>query len=197
MKKILSIFLAVLMLAGLCTVTAFADFTMGGTSGWNASELVTPNNSSSADVQINLGGTVVNKYAIDIVFGDLKFSYGATSTWDPTNHTYSVSADGNWAPSTTDADKITIKNHSDKPVVYEATNSALNTLYGKLTLTIKNSAGAATGEIEACSVGATDAPSDVLKVAVDGTPSGLTNDYVTLSTITVTITPKAETTTTP
>lgn len=193
MKKILSIFLAVLMLAGLCAVTAFADFTIGETDGWNASELVAPNNSASADVQINLSGTVVNKYAIDIVFGDLKFSYGATSTWDPTNHTYKVSENGKWAPISDGADKITIKNHSDKAVVYEATNSALNTLYGNLGLTIQNSASAATGEIEACSVGATNetVPSDVLTVAVTGTPSGLTNDYVTLSTITVTITPKA------
>lgn len=191
MKKIFSIFLAVLMLAGLCAVTAFAGFTVGGAEGVVASDF--EGGSTSVDVQINLSGTVVNKYAIDIVFGDMKFSYGATSTWDPVDHTYEVEENGKWAPSTPNADKITIKNHSDKAVVYEATNSALNTLYGSLGLTIQNSASAETGEIEACSVGATDetVPSDVLTVAVTGTPSGLTNDYVTLSTITVTITPKA------
>lgn len=194
MKKILSIFMAVLMLAGLCTVTAFADFTIGGDKGLAENDLVSPNNqTSSVDVKINLDGTVVHKYAIDVVFGDLLFSYGATSTWNPENHTYDVdSTNSKWA-CVSGADEITIRNHSDLPVTYKAANSALNTLYGKLELTIKNAEGTATGEIEACPVGATTAPSDTLTVAVSGTPSGLTKEAVTLSTITVTITPAPET----
>ena len=54
MKKIISVFLAVLMLSGLCTVTAFADFVGGGADG--VEEGAYKGGSTTGDVTITVTG---------------------------------------------------------------------------------------------------------------------------------------------
>lgn len=188
MKKIIPVILAVLLVVGMCTVSVSA-FTIGGADGIPAGSASTPIGSSEADVSISAGGTTVNVYAVDITFGDMSFTYGTETKWNPNTHKYEVVDDGAavWLP--TGTPNIEIDNHSDLPINYaiEASNENQATYGAKVQF---NSQDTASGTIERCPVEAVDVPSASVTVSVvaEGTVQNITTTPVKLATITVTIT---------
>lgn len=191
MKKIIPVILAVLLVVGMCTVSVSA-FTIGGADGIPAGSASTPIGSSEADVSISAGGTTVNVYAVDITFGDMSFTYGTETKWNPNTHKYEVVDDGAavWLP--TGTPNIEIDNHSDLPINYaiEASNENQATYGAKVQF---NSQDTASGTIERCPVEAVDVPSASVTVSVvaEGTVQNITTTPVKLATITVTITASA------
>lgn len=181
MKKIISVFLAVLMLSGFCTMTALADFTMGGASGLLEDEF-TDNFSTGKDVTITVTGDPIHKYAVDVEFEALSFTYSTGSTWNPQTHQYEVSGEGTWSAAKT----VTIKNHSDLPVWYSASASEEVTTYGTISVKLDGKDSITPTKIDQCGVGTEPTPV-TFKVSLEGTPTvGQITDVV-ISTVTVTI----------
>ena len=56
-------------------------------------------------------------YRVDVSWGSMEFTYtdGSKGTWDPSNHQYSGQTQGAWSWDT-DANKITVTNHSNAAV---------------------------------------------------------------------------------
>lgn len=189
MKKIIPVILAVLLVVGMCTVSVSA-FTIGGDAGTPAGSASTPIGSSQADVNISASGTTVNVYAVDITFGDMSFTYGTETKWNPNKHKYEV-VDGGaavWSP--TGTPNIVIDNHSDLPIKYDIAASYDN----QVTYGAKVQFGGqdtASGTIEKCPVeaSAVDVPSATVMVSVvtEGTVQNITTAPVKLATVTVTI----------
>lgn len=181
MKRILSVFLAVLMLAGLCAMTAMADFVGGGADG--VLEDSYNGGKTSGDVTITVTGDPVHKYAVDVEFEALSFTYSTGSTWNPTTHQYEVSGTGTWS----DPKTVSIYNHSDLSVWYSAEASEEVTSYGSLSVKFNGSSDAiALTEITRCEVGQDPVPA-TFTVGLEGTPTvGQITDVV-ISTVTVTI----------
>lgn len=188
MKKIIPVILAVLLVIGMCTVSVSA-FTIGGADGIPAGSAETPIGSSQADVNISAGGTTVNVYAVDITFGDMSFTYGTETKWNPITHKYEVVDEGAavWLP--TGTPNIVIDNHSDLPINYAIAASNENqTTYGaKVQFDGKDTAS---GTIAKCPVEAVDVPSATVTVSVvaEGTVQNISTTPVKLATVTVTIT---------
>lgn len=181
MKKIISVFLAVLMLSGLCTVTAFAEFVGGGAEG--VEENAYNGGTAQGDVTITVTGDPIHKYAVDVEFEALSFTYSTGSTWNPQTHQYEVSGTGSWSAAKT----VTIKNHSDLPVWYSAAASEEVTTYGTISVKFNGSEDSiASTEIAKCEVGTEPTPV-TFTVGLEGTPTvGQITDVV-ISTVTVTI----------
>lgn len=171
MKKILAIFVAVALIATLCATVVSADG-LGD---------------SSADIYIKVDdeGSTIHKYSVDIEFGDMHFVYGASAIWDSETHDYYVSEDAAWAPQAEGSDKIRIINHSDLPIQYSTGFEDISDKYGAIAL----AAEPASGEIERCPIGAANAPTQTLAVALTGTPEIFTDDFVSLAKVIVTIEP--------
>lgn len=191
MKKIIPVIMAVLLVVGMCTVSVSA-FTIGDTDGIPAGSASATIGSSQSDVTISAGGTTVNVYAVDITFGDMTFTYGTETKWNPNTHKYEVVDEGAavWLP--TGTPDIVIDNHSDLPINYAIAASNENqTTYGaKVQFDGQNTAS---GTIEKCPVEAVDVPSATVTVSVvaEGTVQNISTTPVKLATVTVTITKSA------
>ena len=189
MKKIIPVILAVLLVIGMCTVSVSA-FTIGGTDGIPSGSATTPIGSSQSDVTISASGNTVNVYAVDITFGDMTFTYGTETKWNPNTHKYEVVEGGEAVWSATGTPNIVIKNHSDLPIDYTiaASNENQATYGAKVQF---GGADTASGTIEKCPVeaSAVDVPSATVMVSVvtEGTVQNITTAPVKLATVTVTI----------
>ena len=180
MKKIISVFLAVLMLSGFCTMTALAEFVGGGTDG--VEENAYNGGTAQGDVTITVTGDPIHKYAVDVEFEALSFTYSTGSTWNPQTHQYEVSGTGTWSAAKT----VTIKNHSDLPVWYSAEASEEVTTYGTISVKLEGKDSITPTKIDQCGVGTEPTPV-TFKVSLEGTPTvGQIRDVV-ISTVTVTI----------
>lgn len=180
MKKIISVFLAVLMLSGFCTMTALAEFVGGGTDG--VEENAYNGGTAQGDVTITVTGDPIHKYAVDVEFEALSFTYSTGSTWNPQTHQYEVSGEGTWSAAKT----VTIKNHSDLPVWYSAEASEEVTTYGTISVKLDGKDSITPTKIDQCGVGTEPTPV-TFKVSLEGTPTvGQITDVV-ISTVTVTI----------
>ena len=188
MKKIIPVILAVLLVVGMCTVSVSA-FTIGGTDGIPSGSATTPIGSSQSDVTISASGNTVNVYAVYITFGDMTFTYGTETKWNPNTHKYEVVEGGEAVWSATGTPNIVIDNHSDLPINYAIAASNENqTTYGaKVQFDGQDTAS---GTIEKCPVEAVDVPSETVTVSVvtEGTVQNITTAPVKLATVTVTIT---------
>jgi len=130
MKKLLSVFLAVLMLAGACCMSiAAADPShVVGTHGVNkntsdGADSIGANASSSSDVKLTVG-TVTHKYAVDVVFEDLTFSVSGI-VWNVNDLQYELANGVSLKDKTY---TITVNNYSDLDVSAKTTatlNSSL------------------------------------------------------------------------
>ena len=191
MKKIIPVILAVLLVVGMCTVSVSA-FTIGETDGIPASDVTATIGSSQSNVNIYADGSTVNVYAVDITFGDMSFTYGTTTKWNPNTHKYEVVGGGTaeWSP--TGTPNIVIDNHSDLPISYAIAASYDNQVtYGaKVQFDGQDTAS---DTIERCPVEAVDVPSAtvVVSVVTEGDVQNITTDPVKLATVTVTITKSA------
>lgn len=183
MKKIISIFVAVFMLFSIFAVNAFAGTWITDQNGTKADEY--EGGSTGADVNIKITGSdVVHKYAVDITFPDLTFTYSTGSVWDTVNHQY-VPADAESAEWTA-AKEVTIENHSDLSVYYSVEASDPTTAYGDLSVELNGQAAPiASTELAKCEVGG-EAPKATFTVGVSGTPT-VSEIEAVLSKVTVTI----------
>lgn len=182
MKKILSIVLAIAILAAL-SVNVFAasaktdsDLTAGQTSTNNVDVKIDADSKENIDVV----------YAVDVEWEALDFTYSfsddTTNEWDPATHTYGSTeyADTNWDKTTAN---IVVTNHSNEPVDVAATiDNAVK--YGVTTTLSNASFELVTGE------GLTydTADAETIGVAIKGVPT-VEEDF-TIGTITVTISAK-------
>ncbi len=179
MKKILSIMLAVLMIAGLCTFSAFAaDGIVNTTPVFNDGVATLPEDGSQsgADVNVTISGGVSHRYAVEITFNNPTFTYSTGSVWDVEKHQYVIQeADPDaWVGEGT----VEIKNHSDLAVNYNVEANKVETISGyganNLNIVLAGVDGAATSaELAACPVGATtdNVPSVGFTYTVNGKPS--------------------------
>lgn len=191
MKKIIPVILAVLLVVGMCTVSVSA-FTIGGADGIPSGSASTPIGSSQADVNISAEGNTVNVYAVDINFGNMTFTYGTATKWNPDSHTYEVVEGGEAVWTATGTPNIVIKNHSDLPISYAiaASNENQDTYGAKVQFDGEDTAS---GTIVRCPVEAADVPSATVAVSVVtvGDVQNITTAPVKLATVTVTITASA------
>lgn len=180
MKKVISIMMSVLIISAMC-ISAYAVSPItskGGTDSATVSGLY--KSGSSAD-------TV---YDIDITWGSLEFTYtgAGKGTWNPGTHTYSGGAAATWSCDT-EADKITVVNHSNAAV--NATLSyAAKTGYTAITGSFTESSGTANDGVLALptAVGTTvnNAPAATARLVLSGAlAKGVSNQ--TIGTVTVSL----------
>lgn len=178
MKKILSIMLAVLMIAGLCTFSAFAaDGIVNTAPVFNDGVATLPEDGSQsgADVNVTISGGVSHRYAVEITFNNPTFTYSTGSVWDVEKHQYVPGGDpAEWIGE----GKVEIKNHSDLAVNYDVAATKLDNIEGyganNLDIILAGVDGAATSaELAACPIGATyeAAPAVSFTYKVDGKPT--------------------------
>ena len=124
MKKILSIMLAVLMIAGLCTFSAFASDGIVNTApvfNDGIATLPEDGSQSGADVNVTISGGVSHRYAVDIVFENTTADFGSKFVWDVNSHKYVPSETGTGTADDATIQitpTLTITNHSDNVVYY-------------------------------------------------------------------------------
>lgn len=193
MKKIIPVILAVLLVVGMCTVSVSA-FTIGGDAGYPEGTAPSPIGTSQSDVTISAEGNTVHVYAVNITFGNMTFTYGTATKWNPDTHKYDVVEGGEAVWTATGTPDIVIENHSDLPIKYDIAASDENQAkYGAKVQF--NDQDTVFGTIDRCPVDAVDAPSAKVTVSVvtdtEGTVQNITTTAVKLATITVTITKSA------
>lgn len=176
MKKLLSIVLAVAMMATLLCVPAVAAGTPEGEY---------TGQSSQVDVNIQLNDDLIHMYSVDINFpAQLLFTYNTgTGKWDSEKFNY---VDTNGVVGWTIPDNtITIDNYSDLPVNYTITSLDVVNTYGALSVGFSNP----TGSLAACAPGDLAPQGTSSTVTLTGTPNeALTETAVKLGVIKVTIT---------
>lgn len=121
-------------------------------------------------------------YKVVVAWGDLNFNYTG-GVWNPETHVYDPAADaanGGWDKT---SEKITVTNHSNWGVSYEANWAEHDGKQNGVTGTLNVPTSTA---INACAEGATAAPSSEFTVSIAGIP---TKNEFTLDTINVVITP--------
>ena len=111
MKKVLSIVLAIAMIASMATV-AFANSMVGenaaatGNSEAPVYGTYTINDENRTDM-----------FKVEVLWGSMEFTYTeAAEQWNTTEHTWDTAEVGTWAPAATDANKVILKNHSSEGV---------------------------------------------------------------------------------
>lgn len=116
MKKVLSIVLAIAMIASMSAV-AFAANETGSFAGEAATATATSNHEVFGTYAT---GARTDMYKVDIVWGSMKFTYTESAeTWNTTDHTWDLNDDaavGVWTPAAEGANKVDLENHSSKPV---------------------------------------------------------------------------------
>ena len=135
------------------------------------------------------GATSVDTYSVDVVFGAMQFTYHAPDKkWDTSAHEeVDIEGSDSWTCDT-DANKITVTNHSNigvKATLSYAQESGQTSVTGsfgnKSVLTLDSAVGTTYAQ----------APNDSAYLTLDGTYSGAEDSFVKVGTVTVTIT-KAE-----
>ena len=129
-------------------------------------------------------------YSVDITWGSMEFTYtgAGEGTWNPETHTFSGGAPAGWSCET-DADKITITNHSNAAInatLAYAAKTGYTTISGSFTET----SGTANDNVIslASAVGTTvsNAPSSFARLTLSGAlTQGVSNQVIGSVTITL------------
>lgn len=174
MKKLLTIILSLALLS-MASVTAFA-----------ASPITSEDGSDSADVKGTYvaGGSATTVYSVDITWGSMEFTYTDVSsgTWNPQTHQYDGAATAGWSCAT-DANKITVTNHSNAAVIAQLSytpDAKYSGIAGSFT---KETLALATAEDTEFS----NAPSDSAELTLSGKLSSDTAASTKIGTVTVTL----------
>lgn len=129
-------------------------------------------------------------YSVDITWGSMEFTYtgAGEGTWNPSTHTFSGGAPAGWSCET-DADKITVANHSNA-VVNATLAYTAKTGYSAISGSFSETSGTANDNVIslASAVGTTvsNAPTDFAKLALSGTLSQGVSDQV-IGSVTITL----------
>lgn len=174
MKKVVTI-LIVIALLSMASVTAFA-----------ASPITSVGDSDSVDVKgTYVAGTAATTvYSVDIAWGSMEFTYTDASqgTWNPETHQYDGAGTGTWSCET-DANKITVTNHSNAAVIAQfsyAPESGYNAISGAFTNETLNLNTAVGTEV-------LSAPSGSVTLSLTGELSSETAANTKIGTVTVTL----------
>lgn len=183
MKKIATVVLALIFAMSLSTAAFAGEQTITAVPG-----------DTSFDVMgsYNAGGTVTDKYSVDVEWGAMTFTYNAadTTVWDEASHEYKVTQAEGWSC----ADKaniVTVTNHSSKAVDVEflfEKNADIDSNTSTYTGTFDNS----TANL-AAAVGTTveNAPKAAATLSLDGTLAPEYTSGIKLGTVTVKLTEAA------
>ena len=191
MKKIISIFVVVMMVVSLFSVSAGAididDRSENGTL--EGAEKDDFGGSTSAEVKIEIDNDLIHRYAVDIIFETVIFTPNSGAIWDANNHEYYHADSVTWLGT----GNVTIKNHSDMAITYEAEAEVTATQYG-VDIVFNGETTYAPIEattINGCSIGATadTVPAAAFTYGVVGVPKVAQIGVTTLGKIKVTVAP--------
>ena len=177
MKKKLALVLTLAMVFSLAPLSAYADTISeaGGTATHDVTATYVAGSSGGA------GGTV---YSVDIVWGDMAFTYTeGAGRWDPATHQTTGASGGVWKATTTDGNKIKVTNHSNAAVTATFSYAAApgyDSISGSFDKTTLNLATAVDTEVS-------NAPSDTAALTLTGALASSTAANTTIGTITVTL----------
>ena len=177
MKKKLALVLTLAMVFSLAPLSAYADTItgLGGTASCDVKATYVAGSSGGA------GGTV---YSVDIVWGDMAFTYTeGAGRWDPATHQTTGASGGVWTVNNTDGNKIKVTNHSNAAVTATfsyAAATGYDSISGSFDKATLNLATAVDTEVS-------NAPSDTAALTLDGALDSNTAANTTIGTITVTL----------
>ena len=177
MKKKLALVLTLAMVFSLAPLSAYADTItgVGGTATHDVTATYVAGSSGGA------GGTV---YSVDIVWGDMAFTYTeGAGRWDPATHQTTGAGGGVWKATTTDGNKIKVTNHSNAAVTATFSYAAApgyDSISGSFDKTTLNLATAVDTEVS-------NAPSDTAALTLTGALASTVTTSTKIGTITVTL----------
>lgn len=199
MKKIISVLVAVFMLASAFTMSAFAvdvDSIVGDGIYENDAERVGQSESTftggsnSADVQIKIDSAINHKYAVDITFTAPVFTLSTGATWNPETHEYEHTQPIEWNGTGT----VVVTNHSDLAILYSAESKVTTEEYGPLSIVFDGTADTTVAEatIDGCPANPATIPSAQFTYGVTGSPTVATIETpAKLGEVIVTVKPAA------
>jgi hypothetical protein len=152
-----------------------------------ADELKNTNDSSSHNVTAKYSeGVVTDVYSVEIEWGSMSFEYtDETLVWNPETHEYDKQNNASWRPTASGADKVTVKNHSNKPVTVALSYTPAEGYAG-----ITGSFGESSATIDAATEGSAyeNAPSYTGTLALSGTLPSSASSSTVIGTAKVTLT---------
>lgn len=180
MKKKLALVLTLAMVFSLAPLSAYAD---------TKSTINTANGTASCDVKATYvagssGGAGATVYSVDIVWGDMAFTYTEEAgVWDPATHTITGAGGGVWSVNNTDGNKIKVTNHSNAEITAKfsyAAAAGYDSIHGRFdntSLTLQSAVGT---EVS-------NAPSDTAALTLEGALASTVTTSTKIGTITVTL----------
>ena len=177
MKKKLALVLTLAMVFSLAPLSAYADTItgLGGTASCDVKATYVAGSSGGA------GATVYN---VDIVWGDMAFTYTEEAgVWNPATHETTGAGGGIWSVNNTDGNKIKVTNHSNAAVTATfsyAAATGYDSIRGSFDKTTLNLATAVNTPVS-------NAPSGSAALTLDGALDSATAAGTTIGTITVTL----------
>ena len=177
MKKKLALVLTLAMVFSLAPLSAYADTItgLGGTASCDVKATYVAGSSGGA------GATV---YSVDIVWGDMAFTYTEEAgVWNPATHETTGANGGIWKATTTDGNKIKVTNHSNAAVTATfsyAAATGYDSISGSFDKTTLNLATAVGTEVS-------NAPSDTAALTLSGALDSTVTTSTKIGTITVTL----------
>ena len=180
MKKKLALVLTLAMVFSLAPLSAYADA---------KNTITTANGTATHDVTATYvagssGGAGTKVYSVDIVWGDMAFTYTEEAgVWNPATHETTGANGGIWKATSPDGNKIKVTNHSNAAVTATFSYAAA-TGYGDISGSFdKTTLNLAT----AVDTLVSNAPSDSAELTLDGALASSTPANTTIGTITVTL----------
>lgn len=180
MKKKLALVLTLAMVFSLAPLSAYAVTnntinTANGTATHDVTATYVAGSSGST------GGTV---YSVDIVWGDMAFTYTEEAgVWDPATHQTTGAGGGIWKATSPDGNKIKVTNHSNAAVTATfsyAAATGYDTISGSFDKATLNLATAVGTEVS-------NAPSETAALTLTGALASTVTTSTKIGTITVTL----------
>ena len=178
MKKKLALVLTLAMVFSLAPLSAYANDTItrvGGTATHDVTATYVAGSSGGA------GGTV---YSVDIVWGDMAFTYTEEAgVWNPATHETTGAGGGVWKATSPDGNKIKVTNHSNAAVTATfsyAAATGYESISGSFDKATLNLATAVDTEVS-------NAPSDTAELTLTGALASTVTTSTKIGTITVTL----------
>ena len=180
MKKKLALVLTLAMVFSLAPLSAYAN---------TNSTIETANGTASCDVKATYvagssGGAGATVYSVDIVWGDMAFTYTEEAgVWNPATHETTGAGGGIWKATSPDGNKIKVTNHSNAAVTATfsyAAATGYDSISGSFDKATLNLATAVDTEVS-------NAPSDTAELTLTGALASTVTTSTKIGTITVTL----------
>ena len=177
MKKKLALVLTLAMVFSLAPLSAYAD-TITGLGGTASCDV------KATYVAGSSGGAGTKVYSVDIVWGDMAFTYTEEAgVWNPATHETTGAGGGIWKATSPDGNKIKVTNHSNAAVTATfsyAAATGYDSISGSFDKATLNLATAVDTEVS-------NAPSDTAELTLTGALASTVTTSTKIGTITVTL----------